>query len=162
MSAAPNNGEPQAVTQPQATVGQAQPSSAQAQPNRLQPEANYTQTAPGTPGAAGIPAQSANMQNASGDQIRSAQEQLQAAGLYNGPVDGRMDPDTRAAIARFQQQNGMRRTATLDRTTLDRLMASRTAGSGSGAPAAAPNGTQGTPATPTGAGGGTTEPSTAR
>jgi Putative peptidoglycan binding domain len=165
MSAVPNNGEPQAVTQPRATYGQSQPNAAQAQPNVAQPQPNYTQTAPSSPAGAGMPTRSASMQNSAPDQVRSAQEQLQAAGLYNGPVDGRMDPDTRAAIARFQQQNGMRRTETLDRTTLDRLMANRTTGSGSGAPATspvAPNPTQGTTPAPSGAGEGTTEPSTAR
>jgi peptidoglycan hydrolase-like protein with peptidoglycan-binding domain len=105
------------------------------------------------------------MQSSSADQVRSAQEQLQAAGLYNGPIDGRMDPDTRAAIARFQQQNGLRRTETLDRTTLSRLMTNQTTGSGSGAPStspAAPSATQGTTPAPTSAGGATTEPSTGR
>jgi hypothetical protein len=73
--------------------------------------------------------------NLSPDQIQQAQQQLQAAGLYNGPTDGMMDPDTRAALARFQQQNGLRRTDSLDQQTLARLNSGQTTtGFGSSAP----------------------------
>jgi hypothetical protein len=93
------------------------------------------------------------------DQIKGAQQQLQAAGLYSGPTDGMMDPDTRAALARFQQQNGLRRTETLDQKTLTRLNASQTSGVGSSAPGptttVAPSGNQGASAPPS-AGGNTT------
>jgi hypothetical protein len=64
------------------------------------------------------------------------------------------------ALTRFQQQNGLRRTATLDPDTMNRLMASN-------APAAPPAGNANSPAVgaskppasttaPMGAGGGTT------
>ncbi len=90
-------------------------------------------------------------QNLSPDQVKAAQEQLRSAGLYNGPADGMMDPDTRAALARFQQQNGLRSTQTLDQQTLARLNAGQTTGFGSSAPI----GNQGTSAPPS-AGGNTT------
>jgi hypothetical protein len=89
-------------------------------------------------------------QNLSPDQIKGAQEQLKSAGLYNGPADGMMDPDTRAALARFQQQNGLRRTETLDQQTLARMNSGQTSGVGS----SAPSGNQGT--APPSAGGNTT------
>jgi len=93
------------------------------------------------------------------DQIKGAQQQLQAAGLYNGPTDGMMDPDTRAALARYQQQNGLRRTEALDPQTLARLNTNQTSGVGSSAPGpsttVAPSGNQGAPAQPS-AGGNTT------
>jgi len=93
------------------------------------------------------------------DQVKGAQQQLQAAGLYNGPTDGMMDPDTRAALARYQQQNGLRRTETLDQKTLARLNTNKTSGVGSSAPGpsstVAPSGNQSAP-TPAGAGGNTT------
>jgi peptidoglycan hydrolase-like protein with peptidoglycan-binding domain len=89
-------------------------------------------------------------QKLSPDQIKGAQEQLKSAGLYNGPTDGMMDPDTRAALARFQQQNGMRRTQTLDPQTLARLNSGQTSGVGSSAPSS----NQGT--APPSAGGSTT------
>jgi hypothetical protein len=89
-------------------------------------------------------------QNLSPDQVKQAQQKLQAAGLYNGPTDGMMDPDTRAALARFQQQNGLRSTQSLDQQTLARLNAKQTT-TGSGA--SAPTGNQAPPAS---AGGNTT------
>jgi hypothetical protein len=92
----------------------------------------------------------AQTQNFTPDQVKSAQQQLQAAGLYNGPTDGMMDPDTRAALARFQQQNGLRTTQTLDQQTLARLnMNQTTTGVGSSAPI-------GNQAPPASAGGNTT------
>ena len=90
------------------------------------------------------------------DQIKAAQQQLQTAGLYSGPTDGMMDPDTRAALARFQQQNGLHRTERLDRQTLARLNAGQTTGFGS---SAAPNNNNQTPVqtpAPASAGGNTT------
>ncbi len=90
-------------------------------------------------------------QNLSPDQVKAAQEQLRSAGLYNGPADGMMDPDTRAALARFQQQNGLRQTQSLDQQTLARLNSGQTTGFGSSAPI----GNQGTSAPPS-AGGNTT------
>jgi peptidoglycan hydrolase-like protein with peptidoglycan-binding domain len=90
------------------------------------------------------------------DQVKGAQQQLQAAGLYNGPTDGMMDPDTRAALARFQQQNGLRRTETLDRQTLAHLNSGRTSGVGSSAPGPSttvvPSGNQGASAPPSAGG----------
>jgi len=154
--------QPGPAAQPGISYSQAQP--------------NYTQTDSNLPAGTGMPGTAtmgttttggrqsasgpANPQNSSADQVRTAQEQLQAAGLYAGPVDGMMDPDTRAAIARFQQQNGMQRSGTLDQATLDRLMANRISGSGSTTPGtslAAPNGNQGLTTAPAGAGG-TTAP----
>ena len=67
--------------------------------------------------------------------VREAQQQLSTLGLYRGPIDGRMDPNTRAAITAFQQRNGLPRTDTLDRTTFAWLMNSNsTVGYGSSAP----------------------------
>jgi hypothetical protein len=155
--------------QPQAGAMQPQASSGQTQPGAVQPPAAYGQAQP-MPGQAppatqqGYNQPRANpnmpMQPAAGmaqnnpEQVRSAQQQLQAAGLYHGPTDGQMDPDTRAAIANFQQQNGLQRTATLDQQTVDRMMTSQNTGSGSsalGAPAVAPAGNQGETSAPTGA-----------
>jgi len=170
-------------TQSQAAYGQPQPGAVQPRSGAMQPQAESGQAQPAlgqaappsAPGRQGYnqPLSNPNMpmQPSAGqaknisDQVRTAQEQLQAAGLYKGPADGLMDPDTRAAIANFQQQNGLRRTATLDRPTLDRLMASRTSGSGSGAagaPATTPSGDLGMTAAPAGADGNTTGQATPR
>jgi len=55
------------------------------------------------------------------DDLMPAQEQLQAQGLYRGPIDGVMGSGTRRALARFQRQNGLPVTARLDQLTLDSL-----------------------------------------
>ena len=86
---------------------------------------------------------------------------MRAAGLYNGPTDGMMDPDTRAAIARFQVQNGLQRSGNLDQQTAARLMSAQAPSSGTTAPApaaAAPAANQGATTTPMGAGGNTAAP----
>jgi putative peptidoglycan binding protein len=90
----------------------------------------------------------AQAQKSSPDQVKGAQEQLKSAGLYNGPTDGMMDPDTRAALARYQQQNGLRATQTLDQRTLARLNSGQTSGVGS----SAPSGNQGASAPPSAGG----------
>jgi putative peptidoglycan binding protein len=97
----------------------------------------------------------AQAQNFTPDQVRQAQEQLKSAGLYNGPTDGMMDPDTRAALARFQQQNGLRRTETLDQQTLARMNTGSNTGQTTGFGSSAPTGNQ---APPAGAGGNTGQP----
>jgi peptidoglycan hydrolase-like protein with peptidoglycan-binding domain len=142
----------------------------QAHPSVTQPQADIGQTQPGSPGQAqaGAPPQPSAAQaqpnqmhqgqaaSSANDQVRQAQQQLQYAGLYNGPVDGVMDPDTRAALARFQQQNGLRRTQDLDQPTMARLMSGDNTGSGTSAaaaPASSPNGGAGMAAPATGAGG---------
>jgi hypothetical protein len=93
------------------------------------------------------------------DRVRQAQAQLQAAGLYKGPVDGMMDPDTRAALGRFQEQNGLRRTDGLDQQTASRLSSQATGyGSSTGA-MPRPNADMSSPSTaPIGAGGNTGQP----
>src|SRR5205807_6052557 len=142
-------------------------------------------TAPATPSAAqpttatAAPktAPQANMQQSSGndfwsrnlsqDEVRQAQQQLAAQGLYRGPVDGLAGAEMQRALIRFQQQNGLRRTATLDRDTMSLLANNAPAnapanatGAGANMPATGPAvGTSTPPAgtnAPSGAGGNST------
>jgi hypothetical protein len=62
-------------------------------------------------------------------EIRQVQLRLKSEGLLKGPVTGRMDQQTRIALTRFEKQNGLPRTASLNR--VNRLMAHQTAGAGS-------------------------------
>jgi len=115
------------------------PPSAQATAPAPQVQANTAapspSAAPGNPkmapGAA-TPASQASMQGSAGthnfwsrnisqDEVRQAQQQLKAQGLYNGPIDGMAGPEMQRALARYQQQNGLRQTATLDEQTMGRL-----------------------------------------
>jgi peptidoglycan hydrolase-like protein with peptidoglycan-binding domain len=131
---------------------------------------------PTTAATAPIAAPQANMQqssandfwsrNLSQDEVRQAQQQLAAQGLYRGPVDGLAGPEMQRALARFQQQNGLRRTATLDPDTMNRVMASNAPAPRAGAntpptgPATAPgvgaSTSPGGTTSPIGAGGSTT------
>jgi peptidoglycan hydrolase-like protein with peptidoglycan-binding domain len=53
--------------------------------------------------------------------IERVQRQLKARGLYNGPINGQMDLQTRQAIARFQKRHGLLQSGTADLQTLAAL-----------------------------------------
>lgn len=61
----------------------------------------------------------------SAGQLRQIQ-QLKSAGLYEGPIDGRMGPQTTQAISKYQQQGGLQPTGTLHEQTLSALHGSTT------------------------------------
>jgi peptidoglycan hydrolase-like protein with peptidoglycan-binding domain len=66
----------------------------------------------------------AGPQNASGpstEVVREAQTKLQHDGFYNGPIDGIVGPETRQALAAYQQRQGLQQTASLDPPTLERM-----------------------------------------
>ena len=69
------------------------------------------------------------------NEVRQVQQQLKSDGLYRGRIDGKMGRGTHLALSRFQQHNGLHRTASLDRMTVNRLLGGRTTGMGSSAPA---------------------------
>jgi peptidoglycan hydrolase-like protein with peptidoglycan-binding domain len=56
-------------------------------------------------------------------QIREAQEQLRALGLYQGPIDGLYGPQSRRAVSQYQSDRHIPVTARLDKPTLDALHA---------------------------------------
>jgi Putative peptidoglycan binding domain len=53
--------------------------------------------------------------------LRQVQKRLQAAGFAPGPLDGRLGPQTRAALRRYQQRQGLRVTGSPDPQTLKAL-----------------------------------------
>lgn len=55
------------------------------------------------------------------DQITEAQTKLKAAGSYSGEADGKYNNDLRAAIRKFQESNGLTKTGTLNRATLEKM-----------------------------------------
>jgi peptidoglycan hydrolase-like protein with peptidoglycan-binding domain len=59
--------------------------------------------------------QNAYNMNSSADQARFAQQELQEHGYYHGKVDGKIGPATKAALRRFQQDNHLPMTASVDR-----------------------------------------------
>jgi peptidoglycan hydrolase-like protein with peptidoglycan-binding domain len=63
-----------------------------------------------------------NAANLSKDDIRWAQVELHTMRLYNGSLDGVVGPETKQALLRFQESNGLEGTATLDQQTADALI----------------------------------------
>lgn len=53
--------------------------------------------------------------------MRQVQERLQAAGFSPGSLDGRLGPQTRAALRQYQQHKGLQVTGALDARTLKAL-----------------------------------------
>src|SRR5262249_29559968 len=91
----------------------------------------YPSMAPANPSAA-RPAPQASAQhpaagnsfwsrNISEDEVRQAQQNLQAQGLYRGPVDGKVGSQMERAVAQYQRQHGLRQTGTLDEQTMGQL-----------------------------------------
>jgi peptidoglycan hydrolase-like protein with peptidoglycan-binding domain len=96
--------QPTAMQQP---TGMQQPApTAMQQPAGMQPSSS-----------AGLSSRS----SAARDDLMRAQEQLQAQGLYRGPIDGVMGSGTRRGLAQFQRQNGLPPSGTLDPQTLASL-----------------------------------------
>ncbi len=53
--------------------------------------------------------------------IRAAQQKLNDAGYQSGTPDGKLGPQTRSAIRKYQQDQGMKANGTLDERTLSKL-----------------------------------------
>jgi peptidoglycan hydrolase-like protein with peptidoglycan-binding domain len=94
-----------------------------------------TSNAPGSnmPDLSGTAQSSQNAVSVSENEILQAQQQLRAQGFYNGPIDGLLDTKTKQALERYQRENGLNETATLDQATLHSLL-ENTGRSGSSTP----------------------------
>ena len=71
---------------------------------------------PATPAPAAVASSRANSQN-----VRDAQQTLEALKLDPGPADGMLGPRTKAAVKRFQEAEKLSATGTLDAQTRARL-----------------------------------------
>jgi peptidoglycan hydrolase-like protein with peptidoglycan-binding domain len=76
---------------------------------------NPSWNTPANSGSSQHPQAAANL---SKDDIREAQLELRHSGLYNGSLDGVIGPQTKQALVRFQKDNGLEQTATLDALTM--------------------------------------------
>jgi peptidoglycan hydrolase-like protein with peptidoglycan-binding domain len=57
------------------------------------------------------------------DQVTAnVQSALQAQGLYQGEIDGLIGPQTRAALAQYQEANGLEPTSAIDQPTVESLL----------------------------------------
>jgi hypothetical protein len=71
-------------------------------------------------GAGGSDAHAATL-HVSQDTVKQMQSSLKAHGLYNGPIDGIVGPQTNQALAAYRQKQGLPQTAVLDSRTLQNL-----------------------------------------
>ncbi len=55
------------------------------------------------------------------DQIKQAQTILKTRGFYAGEENGKLDPDTRAGLKKFQEAESLKITGTLNKLTLEKM-----------------------------------------
>ena len=55
------------------------------------------------------------------EQIKQAQALLKTRGLYGGQGDGKLNDDTRAALRKYQEAEGLKVTGTLNKITLQKM-----------------------------------------
>jgi peptidoglycan hydrolase-like protein with peptidoglycan-binding domain len=55
------------------------------------------------------------------EQIKQAQALLRTRGFYAGQDDGKLTADTRAALKKYQEAEGLKVTGTLNKATLERM-----------------------------------------
>ena len=77
--------------------------------------------------------------NASEDQIKAVQQQLKTAGDYKGSVDGKMGPEMKQALEKFQKQHGLQATGALDQETLAALQGNTGRAGSTAAPTGQPS-----------------------
>src|SRR2546429_3577731 len=75
--------------------------------------------------------------------VQQAQEELKAQGYYFGQIDGDKNPDTIAAIRRFQIRNGLQVTGELDQETLRALHADSSSSTAATTPTPQPQNLEG-------------------
>src|SRR5215510_12139266 len=55
------------------------------------------------------------------EDVRNAQQALKDKGIYTGPVDGKMNAETKKAMSDFQKKNNLEATGTLNHDTMTAL-----------------------------------------
>jgi len=73
------------------------------------------------PAVSSTPRSSQTAADLANDDIRQAQSELQAQGLYKGPIDGALNKRTQQAVREYQKQNGLSQTESLDQATIRSL-----------------------------------------
>jgi peptidoglycan hydrolase-like protein with peptidoglycan-binding domain len=58
---------------------------------------------------------------ASKEQIKQAQAILKQRGFYNGGATGKLDPETREGLKKYQEAENMKVTGTLNKVTLEKM-----------------------------------------
>lgn len=58
---------------------------------------------------------------ASSDQVKQAQAILKQRSFYTGEETGKLNPDTRAGLKKYQEAEGLKVTGTLNKVTLEKM-----------------------------------------
>ena len=58
---------------------------------------------------------------ATSDQVKQAQAILKKRSFYSGEETGKLDPDTRAGLKKYQEAEGLKITGTLNKVTLEKM-----------------------------------------
>lgn len=80
-----------------------------------------TSTTAGNGNAAAAPKKRGPVFRATKEQIKLAQGILKQRGLYAGEATGKLDPDTRGGLRKYQEAEGLKVTGTLNRITLEKM-----------------------------------------
>src|SRR5438067_2620014 len=104
-----------------ATTTATNPSAAPTNPSMAPANPSAARTAPQASMQQPAGSNSFWSRNITEDEVRQAQQNLQAQRLYRGPVDGKVGSQMERALAQYQQQHGLRQTGTLDEQTMSQL-----------------------------------------
>jgi peptidoglycan hydrolase-like protein with peptidoglycan-binding domain len=74
-----------------------------------------------SPAAPGAAKKRGPVFRATREQIKQAQALLKGRGLYAGEAVGKLDEDTRAALRKYQEAEGLKVTGTLNAATLQKM-----------------------------------------
>lgn len=80
-----------------------------------------TSFAQGPSGTGPKPSAAPKVFRANKEQVKEVQTKLKASNLYSGEITGKLDNATRAAIKQWQGDNGLKRSGTLNRMTLEKM-----------------------------------------
>ena len=83
--------------------------------------ANSSTTTNNSNGAAKTTKKRGPIFRASKDQIQQAQKILKDRGFYAGEQTGKLDPDTRAGLKKYQAAESLKVTGTLNKVTLEKM-----------------------------------------
>jgi peptidoglycan hydrolase-like protein with peptidoglycan-binding domain len=94
-----------------------------------------------TPATSGLSQHPQAVANLSKVEIMEAQLELRHSGLYNGSLDGVIGPQMKQALVRFQKDNGLEQTGTLNAHTMVAMFGNIGTSEGSSMPSDAGQGT---------------------
>jgi hypothetical protein len=120
--AAPSATQPGAPTQGSTPAAGTAAGTGAGAPGKAKSGTEMGQSATKAPAAGGMAKPATGMNGGPGaEQVKAAQQALQAKGMDPGPIDGIMGPKTTAALKAFQKDQKLTESGRLDDQTRDKL-----------------------------------------